>query len=157
MPHAKRRRDGAPKFLPRLIRCLHWLLLLLLVLDLGVLPLHAGIHGPAELVGGGHGWHVGQEALHIETADGHVEAHDLAVLRSATSIRLVGSGPAEESRGGGNDPRPPGVVAWALCFLLAAAAALQPAHVLRRRRASAAGPLRAWQGLCPPGQAPPRR
>lgn len=145
-------------------RTLRGLLLLLLILDLVALPLHAGLHGAGEPHLGGHGWHAGQDRLHIEPDSGHPSAErlDHSALRPAGSIRPATSSAADGSRPGGDDPGAPAVTAAAWLTLLGGLAVLvltgrlaRPGTAWRRPSAST-GRTRPWRGLCPPRQAPPR-
>lgn len=147
-------------------RTLRGLLLLVLIVDLVALPLHAGLHGLGEPNLAGHGWHAGQDRLHIEPDSGHPNAEllDHSALRPASSIRPVTSTAADGSRPGADDPGSATAAAKAMAWLalLGGLAALvlagQPCSAggARRQPAASAGRRRPWRGLCPPRQAPPR-
>lgn len=144
-------------------RSLQGLLLLLLVVDLVALPLHASLHGPGESRSGGHGWHVGQDRLHIEpdSSRANAELLDHSALRPTGSIRPATTSSADGPWSGSDDPATPAAAAAAwlaplggLGLLVLVVRPDGSGHI-RRRRAAGTGRARPWRGWCPPRQAPP--
>lgn len=156
-----------------LLRSLNGLLLLLLIVDLVALPLAASLHGQGAPLSDPHGWHIGQDRLHIEPDGGHPDAEllDHSALRPVTSIRPYAN-PAGSDAWAEDEPSP----AWppsaaALIALLGAWSALGARGALGRAALHAAQPLagrgavpaglpplsgsRPWRGPCPARQAPP--
>jgi hypothetical protein len=147
-----------------LARSLQGLLLLLLVVDLLALPLQASLHGPADAFAGGHGWHAGQDRLHIEPASGHAETEllDHSALRPASSIRPAARAQGDDPWLSGPDPDAPAAAAagWLAQPVPLAAAGpgdrLTPPGLGGQPGAAHLGCARPWRGWCPPRQAPPR-
>jgi len=159
---------GTSRSLRRGLQVTLWLLLLI---DLIALPLHASVHGPGEPLPAGHGWHAGQDRLHIEPDEGHpgAELLDHSALRPANSIRPAANPSDSRARAEGDDPgeaftavTAQAAAAATLIALLAALGLVGPptGPVPLTGRAPrwplpAQGRTRPWDGLCPPRQAPP--